>query len=109
MDCTVRALSKALGLTWDQAYVLLTAAGYELKRMPSSAAVWSYVLRLYGWRRRIMPDQCPVCYSFADFAEDHPRGRYVLASGDHVAAIEDGTLWDSWDSSGEIVQLYWSP
>lgn len=108
IDCTVRALTKALDLPWDDAYLLLVSAGYDLKLMPTSASLWGYVLHQKGWKRHVVPDTCPYCYRFRDFVRDHPEGRYVLASGDHVAAVVDGVLFDSWNSEDEILQMYWS-
>ena len=46
-------------------------------------------------------------YTAKDFALDHPMGVYVLGFGNHVATVEDGRLYDSWDSSQEIPQYYW--
>lgn len=70
--------------------------------MPSSDAVWGAVLRSEGFKRYGISNNCPECYTAADFARDHPRGVYCLAFGGHVACIRDGVLLDSWDSSGEV-------
>jgi hypothetical protein len=41
------------------------------------------------------------------FAEDHPVGNYILALSGHVVCVQNGTIWDSWDSSNENVLYYW--
>ena len=33
-DCSVRAISKALGLDWEEAFSLITAAGFAMADMP---------------------------------------------------------------------------
>ena len=106
-DCSVRAISKALGMEWEGAYVALVINGLSMGDMPSSDSVWGATLRQNGFKRKALPDTCSDCYTAADFCEDHPRGVFVLGFGGHVATVVDGDLYDSWDSSNEIPQFYW--
>lgn len=107
-DCAVRAVARALGLDWERAYALIAEAGFLMGDMPSSNGVWGAVLRQHGFRRLTIPDECPDCYTAADFCRAHPHGVFVLGFGTHVATVEDGDLFDSWDSSREIPQYYWT-
>ena len=107
-DCTVRAMSKALGTNWERAYTALCLQGFMMNDMPSSNAVWGAYLRENGFTRRIIPDDCPDCYTVREFALEHPDGTYILALSGHVVCVQDGTLYDSWDSSNEVVLYYWS-
>jgi hypothetical protein len=75
--------------------------------LPNSDLVWSSLLRQHGFRREIIPDTCPECYTVADFCDDHANGTYVLKSENHVATVVDGTLYDSWNSELNIPQYYW--
>lgn len=106
-DCSVRAVSKALNMGWESAYIALTMNGLAMGDMPSSDSVWGSLLRQHGFYRRTLPDTCPTCYSAEEFCEDHPHGVFVLGFGGHVATVVDGDLYDSWDSSMEIPQFYW--
>lgn len=106
-DCTVRAVSKALDIPWETAYIDLVMKGYEMGDMPSSNTVMNSYLRFKGFRRHAVDNFCPDCYSFADFAEDHPEGTYIVGNGTHVACIESGYLFDSWDSSECVVIYYY--
>lgn len=106
-DCAVRAVSVALGIPWETAYAKIAVAGYGMGDMPSSNSVWGAVLRQNGFYREIIPNSCPDCYTFADFAEDHPQGTYVVGTGTHVATIKDGNIYDSWNSSNEIPVFLW--
>ena len=72
--------------------------------MPSSDAVWGNVLRRHGFVKRVIQSTGTA----RDFCLDHPDGIYVLAFGGHVAAVVDGFLFDSWNSSNEIPQYYWT-
>lgn len=106
-DCSVRAVSAALGVDWETAYTLICDAGYNMADMPSSNGVWGAVLRQNGFYRKSIPDSCPDCYTAGDFCIDHPLGIYVLGFGHHTATVIDGNIYDSWDSSREIPQYYW--
>lgn len=103
-DCTIRALSKALDTTWEQAYILAASKGYELGDMPSANSVWGAVLRDRGFYRAAIPNYCPDCYTVADFCEDNPIGTFVLGTGTHAVAVKDGDYFDAWDSGKEIPQ-----
>lgn len=107
-DCAIRAIAKALDLSWDDAYDLVTEAGKKMADMPSSDSVWGAVLRMNGFFREILPNTCPDCYTARDFCWDNPVGTYVLGFGGHVATVKDGILFDSWNSSNEIPQFFWT-
>lgn len=106
-DCAVRAVAKALDLDWETAYDLIAANGFGMGDMPSSDSVWGAVLRQNGFYRQAIPNTCPDCYTAEDFARDNPKGTFVLGFGGHVATIEDGDIYDSWDSSGCIPVYVW--
>lgn len=105
-DCAVRAVSKALGKSWEDAYSGLCAEGLKYGDMPSSNYVWGMYLRRYGFEQKMIPSICPRCTSVSRFAEDHPDGRFVLACQNHVVAVIDGDYFDSWDSGDEIILYY---
>lgn len=106
-DCAVRAISKALDVDWETAYVMIASNGFSMGDMPSSDSVWGATLRQHGFYRMSIPDTCPDCYSVTDFCNDNPKGIFVLGFGGHVATVVDGDLFDSWDSSSEIPQFVW--
>lgn len=107
-DCAVRALAKALGIDWEESYMMLATAGYNMADMPNANSVWGAVLRMNGFYREGLPSTCPDCYTAGDFARDNPVGVYVLGFGTHVATVKNGILYDSWDSSQEIPQFFWT-
>lgn len=106
-DCAVRAISKALNMGWEAAYIALVMNGLQMGDMPSSDAVWGALLRQHGFKRTAIPDTCPACYTAEEFCEDNPEGVFVLGFGGHVATVVDGNLYDSWDSSKEVPQYVW--
>ena len=105
-DCVIRALAKALNVTWREAYIKLTLYGLEKCDIPSSNSLWGAFLKQHGFKSKIMPNSCPDCYTIRQFAFDHPKGTFVVASGSHTVTVIDGTWYDSWDSGDEVVAYY---
>ena len=106
-DCAVRAVSKAIGKDWQDAYIGLCAEGLALKDMPSANYVWGMYLKKYGFEERMISSICPNCVTVAQFAKEHPKGRFVLACQNHTVCCIDGNFYDSWDSSDEIILYYY--
>lgn len=106
-DCSVRAIAKALDVDWETAYIQLIVAGFSMCDMPSSDSVWGAVLRRNGFHREAVQEVYGE-YTAEDFLMDHPVGTYVLGFGGHVATAVDGDLYDSWDSSRELPQFFWT-
>lgn len=105
-DCVVRALSKALNQSWDITYWDLCDSGYFMRDWGNSNRVWDAYLRDNGFKRRVIPNTCPDCYTIKDFCEEHPYGIYVLATGDHAVAAIDGSYYDSFDS-GSLTPIFY--
>ncbi len=50
-DCTIRALSKALGQTWEETYVGLALEGFCKGDLPNADNVWGPYLKKHGFHR----------------------------------------------------------
>ena len=76
--------------------------------MPSSNYIWGSYLKSKGYTRHNLPDTCHDCYTLRMFCDDHKDGIYIVATGTHaVVVMPPGNIYDSWDSSDEIVTYYW--
>ncbi len=106
-DCAVRAVSKALGMTWEAAYITLALNGLQMCDAMNADSVIGATLRQNGFTRKSLSATCPDCYDVAEFCKEFPTGTYVLFFGGHVACVQDGNLYDAFDSSGETPQYYW--
>ena len=107
-DCVIRAISKLTGQDWEQTYIGVAVQGYISYDMPSSNAVWAEYLRRRGFRRFVIPDTCPDCYTVKDFCIDNPQGAFLLATGSHVVTVIDGDYYDAWDSGAEVPIYFWT-
>ena len=106
-DCTVRAIAKGTNQDWDTTYMSLALKGLEMADMPSANQVWDAYLRQKGFVRYSVPNECPECYTLADFCREYPRGMYIVALPSHVVAVNDGDYFDAWDSGMETPIYYY--
>lgn len=104
-DCSVRAVSCALDITWDAAYMKLVNEGYRICEMPSANATVGSLLRQNGFRKYSLIEN--ENYTLRDFARQHAYGIYVVFTDGHVVTVIDGTYYDAWDSGDEIPDYFW--
>lgn len=106
-DCVIRGVSIVMGQSWDETYTDLCTLGRNMSDMPSANHVWGEYLYLNGFKRHIIQDMCPNCYTIADFAADHKTGVFLACTGTHVVAVVNGDYLDTWDSGNEVPVYYW--
>lgn len=107
-DCVIRAISTATGRNWDDVYLDLMLEGLEHKDYPNKNSIWWNYLVKKGYKRFIIPDTCPLCYTLKDFVKDHPHGVYIVGDGNHVVAVVDGYYVDSYNSGNMSVLYYFT-
>jgi len=107
-DCVIRGISILTNRSWEDTYLEIAVQGYFMYDMPSSNEVWGSYLKSRGYKKKIIPNTCPDCYTVRNFCEDNPYGRFLLATGTHVIAVIDGDYYDTWDSGNEIPIYYFS-
>jgi hypothetical protein len=106
-DCAVRAVSKALNIDWEKAYVMLAVNGFIMADIMNANNVIASVLRQNGFYRKSIDNTCPDCFSVKDFCKENPKGTFVLGTGAHVVTAIDGNYYDVWDSGDEIITYVW--
>lgn len=106
-DCVIRALSKALGMTWRDVSIDLSMQAVNMGETQVTNATWGKYLQLNNFKRHVIPDTCPDCYTIRRFAEEHPYGTYVLGTGLHAVAVINGVYYDTQDTGNEVPIYYW--
>lgn len=102
-DCTVRAICKSTGKTWNRVFLGLCVYGFYIHDMPSANRVWGAYLKAQGFRKRPVYEDITV----ADFCRDHPSGVFLLGSDGHIVCVENGCYYDTWDSGQEMPLYCW--
>ncbi len=111
-DCTIRALSKALNLSWIDAFDLtipimrenqvsnIFHAPLEAKNRFLCELGFTYtgISNKKGTKR-------PTVDSFA---KAHPHGTYILKVAHHVVACVGGKYYDTWDSGDRSLYGYYT-
>ena len=69
----------------------LCKEGLLMADLPNSNAVFASYLKGLGYKKAIIPNTCPDCYTAQDFCIDNPKDKYLLCTGSHVIACIDGT------------------
>ena len=107
IDCTVRAICKATGYSWNYVHSMICMMSNVEADMPSTNAVWGNFLRLNGYERHIVDDHGRGGYTLRDFCRDNPEGTYVVGLDGHVVCVDGGYYFDTWDSGDEVPIYYW--
>ena len=105
-DCVIRAICIAEDKEWDDVFMELMMKSYIMKEMPTQNNVWGSYLKDIGYKRYLVSDDCPECFTISDFAQENPKGTFILSTGTHATVVKDGQLMDTWDSSSEIPIYY---
>ena len=104
-DCAVRAIAKALNLTWEQAKIMLDAYSMDEAEVETSDLVWGRILAEHGFEMQAL--FCNNGCNLEGFCKYHPVGVYVVKLPNHVVCVANGDFYDSWDSSQEIPIYCW--
>lgn len=109
-DCQVRALTTARGIPYYEAWKLLYLVQGELRRC-AFALVESLTANdpRFGVKRvlRFPAVKGKSRMTGAEFCKRHPKGRFILRMSHHVAAVKDGVLYDTFDSSAKCLYTAW--
>ncbi len=99
-DCTVRAISKATGQTWDEAYDDLSNFAQVQCIMPDEVEYIDEFLernfkRIYSSRKERI--------TVNDFLEKNPKGIFLITMAGHITCAMDGCIYDTFDPSERYV------
>lgn len=101
-DCQVRALSKALNISWLEAFDLTIPICRELQTytiFDGNFEKTKEAMKQLGFDYHGIPVQKgkkrPTVLSFA---KEHSTGTYICRIAHHAVAVVDGRYFDTWDS-----------
>ena len=101
-DCQIRALCKALDLSWVEAFDLTIPICREVQTYTifgGTCDIGKDNLEKLGFRYVGVSNKKGTRRPTVDsFAKDHPAGRFICKVAHHVVAVVDGKYFDTWDS-----------
>lgn len=101
-DCTIRALTKALNISWLEAFDMTIPVCRE-EQLPNvffaPIEVRKRVMKSLGFDYVGISNKKGAKRPTVDsFAKEHPLGRYICNVANHEVAVVDGKYYDTWDS-----------
>ena len=100
-DCVLRSLSLLTDKTWrktqDELSYLANRDGYMIDDV-------NFVEDFLDDR---YPRECHYSKTVGEFAREYPYGRYAVTMPNHITAIIDGVIYDTFNPSDRIMRCAW--
>ena len=110
-DCTIRALSKALGVTWLEAFdkMIPLCREYQVSNVfDAPSSIERQIVERLGFTYHGISNKRGSKRPTVDsFANDHPEGTFILNVANHEVACVDGKYYDTWDSGYKSLYGYY--
>ncbi len=107
VDCTVRSICAATGMTWKEAYMQLTNVGLSEYVMPNDMVAYIKVISGLGFKsvKKCKNGELKV----KDIANRSKKENktFLCKVKNHVVCCKNGNILDTWDSSEQVVTQYW--
>lgn len=117
-DCVFRAISVALGQSWETTVLDMTELGLKYGYPANDNHTIDKYLSIRGWVKCKQPrKEDNTKYTGKEWCTElqEPFGNRlyfedkIIANigGHHIVAIVDGKVWDTWDSTDGCIGNYW--
>ena len=111
-DCSIRAMTKALGITWVEAFDELVKYARESQKLINSLSnIQNYMKDNNIVYESIYKPKAKKKTTVEMFAKSHKEGTYILYAkvgfGTHLVAVKNGQYFDTWDCGNKIVYGCW--
>jgi hypothetical protein len=104
-DCVIRAISIATGKDWLTVYDELCAVGREVFDSPNSSTVEKAYLDKIAEREPVIVNRKRT--TAKQLAQRKDGHTYVVAQANHLVAVKDGKVRDTWDSGDRGSYVIW--
>lgn len=100
-DCVIRAISILTNRSWRSTYDELSHMAGDVGLMFDDVDfVEDYLDERYD-------RECHYSKTVGEFAREYPRGRYAVTMNNHITAIIDGVIYDTFDPSNRVMRCAW--
>lgn len=106
-DCAIRAFANACNISWIDSFDELCSIAREMYDVPNSMEVLKEGCRRNGgeWHA-VKAEKGKKRMTAKEFALSHKKGAYILDVSNHLAAVVDGKIADTWDCGGKCIYGY---
>ena len=100
-DCVIRSLSVLTNRDWRSVYDELTDLAGDVGLMFDRVEfVEDYLDNRY-------PRECHYSKTVGEFAKEYPYGKYAVTMPNHITAVINGTIIDTFDPSERVMRCAW--
>ncbi len=106
-DCVIRAISTAFNKNYLETRKECNLAKRELgyESYTDHDFIYDYLKKCEILKFKATKGEAR--YKLCEFANDHPRGSYIVKVRHHVVAVVEGVVLDTWDSTYLTVYTAW--
>lgn len=103
-DCVIRAFAHVMSVTWIEAYIALCKIGEQIYSVPNDPLTIQAYCERKGYKRETYKAVKGQKRMTAEqFAQAHPKGKYIVNIANHTTACINGKIYDSWNCGNSIV------
>ena len=100
-DCVIRSLSVLTNRNWHDVYDELSDLANDVGLLFSNVNfVEDYLDKRYK-------RTCHYSKTVGEFAKEFPKGRYAVTLDNHITAVVNGDVIDSFDPSERVMRCSW--
>lgn len=100
-DCFIRCISVLTNRKWLDVYKEVSnLAGRQGRLFSDVVFVEDYLDKRYD-------RQCHYSITVGEFAKEFPYGKYAVTMDNHITAVIDGNIVDTFDCSDRIMRCAW--
>ena len=100
-DCVIRCLSVLTDRDWHDVYDELSDLAND------KGLLFSNVEFVEDYLDERYPRECHYSKTVGEFANEFSKGKYAVTMDNHITAIIDGCIIDSFDPSYRVMRCSW--
>ena len=108
-DCTIRAVCKATGLSWETAFIEMCKGALEVHDMPNCKIGEAAGLKRLGFveGESLKPAKGEKWPFVADMARKYKDKTILCNCVGHIVCCKGGQFYDVWNCGGIKVRSFW--
>ena len=108
-DCVIRAISTAIGESWQDVYRdMVNHSIKECTVFNDKKFIKKYISNVLGLEMQKQPRYTNGGkLTVSEFATYYNNGTYIVTIANHLTVVKNGAILDTWDCSNKCVGNYW--